>query len=112
MEASRIEASRSQTALLVDDEPVSRKAQQERLEAAGYTVMVAQNQAEALNRARQGVPKVIFLHLVTGTTGNLPLIQALRAEDNCRHIPIVVIKDHVDARVAPTKLRSVSRERW
>jgi len=107
-----MDASRSLTALLVDDEPISRKAQQERLEAAGYTVVVAQSQAEALNRARQVLPKVIYLHLVTGTTGNMPLIQALRAEDSSRHIPIVVIKDHVDARVAPTKLRSVGRERW
>jgi CheY-like chemotaxis protein len=102
----------TQSVLLVDDEPVSRKAQQARLEGEGYTVFVAQNQAEALSRAKVGAPKVIYLHLVTGSDGNLPLIQALRSDDSCRHIPIVVIKDHVDARVVPTKLRSVGRERW
>ena len=102
----------TQSVLLVDDEPVSRKVQQARLEGEGYTVFVAQNQAEALSRAKVGTPKIIYLHLVTGADGNLPLIHALRADDSCRHIPIVVIKDHVDARVVPTKLRSVGRERW
>ena len=99
-----------QSALLVDDEPVSRKAQQERLEAQGYTVSVVQSATEALGRARQVIPKAIFIHLVTGNS--VPLIQTLRADDTCRHIPIVVIKDFVDARLAPTKLRSVGRDRW
>jgi len=98
--------------LLVDDEPVSRKAQQARLEGEGYTVFVAASQAEALNRAKVGAPRVIYLHLVAGAAGNMALMQALRSDDSCRHIPIVMIKDHADPRVLPTKLRSVGRERW
>ena len=98
--------------LLVDDEPTSRKAQQLRLEGEGYVVFVAGSQAEALNRAKAGAPKVIYLHLVSGAAGNMALMQAFRADDTCRHIPIVMIKDHVDPRVVSTKLRSVGRERW
>jgi CheY-like chemotaxis protein len=100
------------TALLVDDEVLSRKAQQSRLEGEGYTVFVAADRAEALSRARQIHPNVIFVHLVSGSTGNLPLIQALRAEDACRHIPIMVLRDGGDSRVARTKLKSVPRDAW
>jgi len=98
--------------LLVDDEPVSRKAQQARLEGEGYTVFVAASQAEAVNRAKVGAPKVIYLHLVSGAAGNMALMHALRSDDSCRHIPIVMIKDHVDPRTVSTKLRLVGRERW
>lgn len=98
--------------LLVDDEPVSRKAQQTRLEGEGYTVFVAASQTEALSRAKVGLPKVIYLHLVSGASGNMALMHALRSDDSCRHIPIVMIKDHADPRTVSTKLRTVGRERW
>lgn len=107
-----MDANRTSTALLVDDDPASRKAQLERLESEGYSVVVAQNHGEGLARAKQSAPKVIFVHLVTSGSGNLPLIQALRSDDDCRHIPIVVIKDHTDMRMARTKLRSVHRDVW
>jgi CheY-like chemotaxis protein len=107
-----MDANRTATALLVDDEPVSRKAHQTRLEQEGYMVFVAQDQAEALSRARQAAPKVIFVHLIAGAPAHMPLIQALRSDDEFRHIPIIVIKDQADARMARTKLRSVPRESW
>jgi CheY-like chemotaxis protein len=110
--AVRMEAIRITTALLVDDEPISRRANQERLEREGYTVFVAQNQEEALSRAKQSSPKVIFIHLVATSLGSLPLIQALRSDDNCRHIPVVVIADKTAARPGQKKLRSVNREEW
>jgi CheY-like chemotaxis protein len=104
------EGTRPTIALLVDDEADSRKANQARLEGEGYSVMVAQTEAEALNRARQAAPRVIYMHLMAGP-GNMRLIQALRADDSCRHIPVVVIRDKPTAtKVVPSKLRSVPRE--
>ena len=102
----------NRTALLVDDEPASRTAHQTRLEGEGYTVFVAQNQADALSRARQATPQVIFVHLLAD--GNMPLIQALRADDTCRHIPVVVLKDHPPVRAVPgrAKLHAVPHDSW
>lgn len=105
-------AVRTATALLVDDEPASRKANQGRLEDQGYFVTVAENAKEALSRVRQSVPKVIFVHLVATGLGNLSLIQALRSDDGCRHIPIVVVTNHRDIRVEKTQLRTVQRGGW
>jgi CheY-like chemotaxis protein len=107
-----MDATRLTTALLVDDQPASRKANQGRLEDQGYLVTVAENATEALSRVRQSAPKVIFVHLAATGRGNLSLIQALRSDDGCRHIPVVVVSDHRDVRVEKTKLRTVQRGGW
>jgi CheY-like chemotaxis protein len=100
----------SRIALLVDDEPVSRAAQQARLEGEGYTVFVAQNQADALSRAKLSPPKIIFVHLVANSS--VPLIQALRSDDVCRHVPVVVLKDPTYVAKVRTKLHAIPHDSW
>jgi len=107
-----IDANRSATALLVDDEPVSRDANRGRLEGQGYLVTVAVNATEALSRARQSLPKVIFVHLAGSGHSNVSLIQALRSDDSCRHIPVVVVTNQSEAVVPKSKLRTVQRAGW
>jgi CheY-like chemotaxis protein len=107
-----MDANRRPTALLVDDDPLSRKSEQARLEDEGYTVFVAGDQADGLSRARQASPNVIFVHLVSKSSGNLAFIQSLRSDDACRHMPIVVMRGESDKRVARTKLKSVPRDAW
>lgn len=106
-----MDASHRPTALLVDDESLSRGAEQARLEGEGYTVFAASGVTDALAQARQVAPNVIFVHAVS-PGGNLPLIQALRSDDTCRHIPIVVIRNGIDVRIAKTKLKTVPRDGW
>ena len=103
---------RTATALLVDDDPASRRANQERLEDKGYCVVLAPDETEALSRVRQSAPNVIFVHLVATGLGNLPFVQALRSDDVCRHIPVVLITDHHDVDVEQSRLRAVYREGW
>jgi CheY-like chemotaxis protein len=100
----------SRIALLVDDEPVSRAAQQARLEGEGYTVFVAQNQADALSRAKLSPPKIIFVHLVGASS--VPLIQALRSDDVCRHVPVVVLKEPSYVSKVSTKLHAIPHDSW
>jgi CheY-like chemotaxis protein len=99
-------------ALLVDDELASRAAHQTRLEREGYTVFVAMNQADALSRAKLSPPKVIYAHLGTFGAGNLPLIQALRSDDQCRHIPVVVITDGRSIGPRRAMLHAVPHDSW
>jgi len=105
-----VTAARASTAPLADDDDSSRQAHQERLEDDGYTVVVARDKAEGLGRAKQSAPNVIFIHLVTEGVGSLPLIEALRADDVCRHIPVVVLTSQAPPRRG--KLRTVNRDRW
>ena len=102
-------ANRRPTALLVDDDPVSQKAARVRLELQGYTVASAQGQTEALFQARQTRPDMIYVHLLSAG-GNLDLIQALRADDACRHIPIGVLRG--GAAPPNSNLKSVPRAGW
>lgn len=102
-------ANRRPTALLVDDDPLSQKAGQARLEHAGYAVFAADGHASALSQARQTRPDVIYVHL-RSDGGNLSFIQALRSDDACRHIPIGVIRG--DAAMPNAVLKSVPRGRW
>ena len=99
-------------ALLVDDDPTSRAGYKARLEADGYTVIVAVSQAEALSRAKESMPSVIWTHLVSGGPGNLPFIQALRTDDRCRHIPVVIQTNRPDAKVGKKTLHSVRHDSW
>jgi CheY-like chemotaxis protein len=105
-------AKRIATALLVDEEPTSRSANQSRLEDDGYVVLVAQNETDALSRAQESTPTVIFVHLLATGHGSLSLIEALKADDACRHIPVVVINDHPDVRTMQAKLHAVRHEGW
>jgi CheY-like chemotaxis protein len=109
-----LDANRAATALLVDDDLVSRQANRSRLEGEGYSVVMAQDESEGLNRARQSSPNVIYIHLVAGSRGSIPFMQALRSDDSCRHIPVVVIRENlsVEAAQKQKKLRSVNRDRW
>jgi len=98
--------------LLVDDEATSRRANQARLEKLGYLVLLAQDETEALDQARQSAPTAIFVHLVATKRGNLPLIEALKSDDACRHIPVVVLTDDPDVTAGRARLHTVQREEW
>ena len=102
-------ADRRPTALLVDDDPLSQKTERSRLEGVGYSVLAAGGLDEALAQARQIKPDVIFLHIVSGA-GNLPLIQALRSDDACRHVPISITRSDTIRR--HNNLKSVPRANW
>jgi twitching motility two-component system response regulator PilH len=99
------------TALLVDDDVVSYQTRQKQLEDDGYTVTVARSGPDGLSRARQSAPNVIFSHLVAGGQDNVAFIQALRSDDACRHISVIVMTDRPSSGRG-RQLRRVSRDRW
>ena len=103
---------RTATALLVDDDDASYQATQRRLEDDGYTVVLARDGAAGLARAKGSVPDVIFTHLITGTHSNVAFIQALRSDDACRHVPVMVVTARPESGRRQKQLRPVSRNRW
>ena len=107
-----MDSKRVATALLVDDDPGSQQANQQSLEQDGYSVVLVRDENDGLARAKQILPDAIFVHLVSRGAGNVPFMQALRADDSCRHIRVVVLPEH--ARVDPAKkpLRPVPRDAW
>jgi CheY-like chemotaxis protein len=103
---------RDATALLVDDDPGSQQANRQRLEADGFSVVLAGDASDALARARKILPDAIFLHLGSRSAGNVPFMQALRADDSCRHIRVVVLRNLASVDRARKPLRAVPRDLW
>jgi CheY-like chemotaxis protein len=107
-----MDTKRANTALLIDDDPDSQQANQLWLEREGYSVVLVKEQNDGLARARQIAPNAIFIHLVSEATGSLPFIQALRSDDVCRHIRVVVLGKQPRVDAANKRLHVVPRESW
>ena len=98
------------TALLVDDDPKTQQVNSQRLEDDGYSVVLVRNEAEGLARAKQIAPALICVHIGSTASGNLPFIQALRSDDSCRHIRVVVLRSPPRFQLPVTRLRAVPRD--
>lgn len=103
-------ANRIATALLVDDDPQTQQVNTQRLEDDGYIVILVREENEGLARAKEMAPNAIFVHLRSRAAGNLPFIQALRSDDSCRHIRVVVLSSQPRFEVPMTRLRAVPRD--
>jgi DNA-binding response OmpR family regulator len=104
-----METKRIVTVLLVDDDPASRKRNEESLKDRGYLVTVASEAGLALDLAKRCSPSAIFLHLDARGSGRAGLISAFRANDNSRHVPIVFLADRSPGRAG---LTPVGRDGW
>jgi CheY-like chemotaxis protein len=103
---------RTATALLVDDDFASFHTRQQRLENDGYRVVLARSGTEGLSLARQSTPTVIYSHLGFGGCDNLAFIAALRSDNVCRHISVIVMTDRPGSVGVQKRLRPVRRDRW
>ena len=90
--------------LVVDDDPDILDALQLMLEDAGYEVTTSEkgDYAENLRDTNGGLPDVIILDvLLSGKDGRL-ICQKLKGQDETRHIPIIMISAHPNARQSVT----------
>lgn len=107
-----MDTNRVATVLLIDDDARSQQANRQRLEQDGYSVVLVQDGNDGLARAKQIRPDAIFLHLVLRGAGNVAFIQALRSDDSCRHIRVVVLPDRAGVDAPKMPLRPVPRDAW
>ena len=90
--------------LVVDDDPDILDALRFMLEDAGYEVTTSEkgDYAENLHDTNGGLPDVIILDvLLSGKDGRL-ICQKLKGQDETRHIPIIMISAHPNARQSVT----------
>jgi diguanylate cyclase (GGDEF)-like protein len=90
--------------LLVDDDPMQRKALGVRLREWGYDVTVAADGVEALRLALATPPDLIVSDLVMPEMDGLALGLAIREESTLRQVPLIIVTsyhlDEVDRSVA------------
>lgn len=112
MDRSGRDGLKQASVLLVDDDAATSSVHRERLQAQGYQVIRANDASLALTMARQISPQVIFLSFSRFGSGRTPLLQALRRDDQTRHIPVAIVSASNDGWLERLGLRRVGRELW
>ncbi|MFW9615708.1 response regulator [Aquabacterium sp.] len=85
----RLDRSRTDVVLIVDDVPDNLSLLHDALDEAGYTVLVATHGEAALQRASQSVPDIILLDAVMPGMDGFEVARRLKAQPETSHIPIV-----------------------
>jgi len=101
-----------QNVLLVDDDSSVATLHQRKLEARGYHVVKTSDVDVAFTLARQTQPRIIFLTVDRLGVERGPFLQALRRDDNTRHIPVTVLPAEHDHTLERLGLSPVGRELW
>jgi len=85
----RLDRSRTDVVLIVDDVPDNLSLLHDALDDAGYTVLVATNGEAALQRALQTVPDVILLYAIMPGMDGFEVARRLKAQQETAHIPVI-----------------------
>ncbi len=75
--------------LIVDDVPENLSMLHDALDETGYTVLVATDGESAIQRARQGLPKVILLDAMMPGLDGFEVCRRLKADYATQHIPVI-----------------------
>ena len=85
----RLDRSRTDVVLIVDDVPDNLSLLHDALDDEGYTVLVATHGEAALQRASQAVPDIILLDAIMPGMDGFEVARRLKAQPETSHIPIV-----------------------
>ena len=85
----RLDRSRTDVVLIVDDVPDNLSLLHDALDEAGYTVLVATHGEAALQRASQAVPDIILLDAIMPGIDGFEVARRLKAQPETTHIPII-----------------------
>jgi len=77
--------------LVAEDDPERLEAIEERLHAAGFTVIPAQDGLEALDRAREDRPDAVVLNMLLRQIDGLRVCEILKANPATTNIPVVLV---------------------
>ena len=93
------------TVLMIDDEPMLTDVIRAYLEDAGYSHLVAINDpCIALETARRCKPSLVLLDLMMPKVSGFDILAQLRADDELRYVPVIVLTAASDP---ATKLRAL-----
>ena len=91
--------------MMVDDEPITMEVSQAFLEEAGYRNFVLVDESpKAIDIIEQRRPDVVLLDLMMPEVSGFDILRALRANDDLKHLPVIVLTSSVDSE---TKLEAL-----
>lgn len=77
--------------LIIEDDQPYRKIYKRKFEVAGFTVEVAQDGSEGLDKMRSFKPDLVFVDLMMPKMDGFQVLDAAKADAALQHIPIVVL---------------------
>src|ERR1700704_646504 len=83
--------------LLVEDNEMNRDMLSRRLERKGYTVTLALDGAEGLEKARADAPDLILMDMSLPVIDGWEATRQLKADEATRRIPIIALTAHAMA---------------
>jgi CheY-like chemotaxis protein len=79
--------------LLVEDDRLLRRACEASLRQRGFSVAVAVDGEDALDKVRQSPPDLILLDLLMPRMTGLEVLRTLRAQEPTRGIPVLILSN-------------------
>lgn len=80
--------------LFIEDDPTVAQMYKLKLELDGYQVTMAKDGEEGLARAHDSKPDIIFLDIRLPKMDGFAVLEQLRAADDTRHIPVVILSNY------------------
>jgi signal transduction histidine kinase len=89
MSVDNVPRTKPPTVLIVDDTPANISVLAEHLGSHGFSVMVAQDGEEGIERAQFGRPDLILLDVMMPGMGGFEACRRLKADDSTKGIPVI-----------------------
>ncbi len=83
--------------LFIEDDPAISEMYRVKLELNGYTVVLAGDGETGLETASEHPTAIVFLDIGLPDMDGLAVLEALRANDTTRNIPVVMLSNYGDA---------------
>jgi CheY-like chemotaxis protein len=80
--------------LFIEDDPTVAQMYKLKLELDGYQVTMAKDGEEGLQMATESRPDMIFLDIRLPKMDGFSVLEKLRAQDNTREIPVVILSNY------------------
>jgi DNA-binding response OmpR family regulator len=96
--------------LLVEDDPSVLEMYRLKLELDGYRVSTAQDGEDGLKKAGTMKPDIIFLDIRLPKMDGLEVLRKLRAQDDTRNIPVIILSNYDEEDLVSRGLRLGAHE--
>ena len=91
--------------LFVEDDPSVAQMYKLKLELDGYQVQVAADGEAAIEMAIQAPPDIIFLDIRLPKLDGLAVLEALRADERTRQVPVVILSNYSERELVERGLK-------
>jgi DNA-binding response OmpR family regulator len=91
--------------LFIEDDAAVAEMYRLKLELDGYTVTVAPDGEQGLKLASEGPPDIVFLDIRLPRMDGFAVLEALRADDKLKHVPVIILSNYGEAELVDRGLK-------